>query len=113
MVKATKLFLSSVILLLYTGLFIQGASENVDVMEHIPVRSMKTLDPRVSLANTRKLCGPCNCCQGNSGKSCYATKCCYSVTCNGEGPTGGCIETILDCNCNNSCNLCFNFYHDM
>jgi len=52
MVKATKLFLSSVILLLYTGLFIQGASEYVDVMEHIPVRSMKTLDPRVSLANT-------------------------------------------------------------
>jgi len=78
-----------------------GASEYVDVMEHIPVRSMKTLDPRVSLANTRKLCGPCNCCQGNSGKSCYATKCCYSVTCNGEGPTGGCIETILACNCNN------------
>ena len=29
-----------------------GASEYVDVMEHIPVRSMKTLDPRVSLANT-------------------------------------------------------------
>ncbi|KAG2615247.1 hypothetical protein PVAP13_3NG033000 [Panicum virgatum] len=99
MAKATKLFLSSVILLLYTGLFIQGASEYGDVMEHIPVRSMKTLDPRVSLASTRKICGPCNCCPGNS--NCYSAKCCYLSTCNGGGPTGGCITRILACNCNN------------
>ncbi|KAG2623437.1 hypothetical protein PVAP13_3KG060700 [Panicum virgatum] len=105
MAKATKLFLGSVILLLYTGLFIQGATEYADIMEHIPTQSMKTPDPWGSLApiQYRKVCAPCTCCPGNSSKSCYAAnKCCRLLTCNGPNqPIGTCSIEVLACNCNN------------
>ncbi|KAG2623429.1 hypothetical protein PVAP13_3KG060600 [Panicum virgatum] len=99
MAKATKLFLGSVVLLLYSGPFIQGATGYGDVVEHTPVQSMKTFDPRGSLASlNRKLCGPCLCCSGNSGKSCYPTKCCILLQCTDPRT---CSQSILACNCNN------------
>ncbi|OEL30017.1 hypothetical protein BAE44_0008963 [Dichanthelium oligosanthes] len=107
MTKAIMLFLSSMILLLYSSLCIQGlgATEYGDVVEHTPVgQFMKTLVPLVQHGppQERKLCGPCYCCPGNGAKSCYRTNCCIVLKCNGpQLPIGTCQQTTLACDCNN------------
>ncbi|KAG0520442.1 hypothetical protein BDA96_08G074500 [Sorghum bicolor] len=106
MAKATKLFLSSVILLLYTSLDIQGAgaAEYGNVTKNIVVQSMKKLEPQDNVYATQRrvVCAPCHCCPGNSSAGCYATNCCIELLCNGpREPIGTCTHTKLACNCSN------------
>ncbi|KAF8658064.1 hypothetical protein HU200_059529 [Digitaria exilis] len=106
MAKAAKLFLGSMILILYTSLSIQGlgAVEYGDITEHIPVQLTRTMRAQVysGPTQTRKFCGPCKCCPG-SVKTCYTSNCCLLYTCNGAQPLGSCIETLVSCNCDSSC----------
>ncbi|KAF8714954.1 hypothetical protein HU200_027495 [Digitaria exilis] len=107
MAKATKLFLGSMILILYTSICIQGtgATKYGNVMEHIPVQLTKTLRAQVYSGPTqiRKFCGQCKCCPGSSVKTCYTTNCCHLLTCNGAKPLGSCIDSVLSCNCDSTC----------
>ncbi|CAL4903831.1 unnamed protein product [Urochloa decumbens] len=106
MAKATKLFLSSIILFLYTTLCIQGGTEYGDVTLRIPVHSMKTVEPLASLpakTQRRVVCVPSwPCCLGNSPKDCHNTTVCNEIICNKPSdPLGSCVISTLACNCNN------------
>ncbi|KAG2629382.1 hypothetical protein PVAP13_3KG393500, partial [Panicum virgatum] len=93
MAKATKLFLSSLILLLCTTLYIQGATEYDNVTGHNPTQT---------LSQIRRVCVPnWQCCPGKGAKGCYRTNVCLELRCNGPNePIGTCLQTTVACNCN-------------
>ncbi|KAG2629384.1 hypothetical protein PVAP13_3KG393502 [Panicum virgatum] len=94
MTKATKLFISSLILFLFTTLCIQGAAEYDNVTGHNPAQT---------LIQIRRGCVPNYlCCPGKSAKDCYRTNVCIEFRCNGPNqPIGACQQATLACNCNN------------
>jgi hypothetical protein len=128
MAKATKLFLSSVILLLYTSLHIQGLYYHLNSMHVLYIHHGKlhhqdvpdcpllliyyftygiymlcTCDKQVRVQQSTVMSRNTSCCPGKRSTNCYtANNCCIQLICNGpHQQPGTCLQTTLACNCNN------------